>query len=122
MCWPKKAGPRGAVFFRLTKELVWVDRPELILQGGQSRVDFVVPFTLAGVDFTWHMAARVNFTIKLTLAATDRRFSTLVLMLYSVGDLDLRAKLFLWTSRIKKDSSGGSLGVDPLPDIKAAKL
>ena len=39
----KKAGPRGAVFFRLTKELVWADRPELIFQGGQTRVDIVVP-------------------------------------------------------------------------------
>ena len=46
----------------------------------------------------------------------DRRLSTSVL-LYSVGDLDLRAKLFLWTSRIKKDPSGGSLGVDPLLEL-----
>ena len=42
----------------------------------------------------------------------DQRFSTSVL-LYSVVDLDLRAKLFLWTSRIKKISSGGSLGGPP---------
>ena len=64
VCRPKKAGPKGGPpFFGLAKELVWADRPELILQGGQTRVDmqgsntdftYVKP-TLAGVDFTWQL-------------------------------------------------------------------
>jgi hypothetical protein len=42
-----------------------------------------------------------------------RRFSTSVL-LWSVGYLDLRAMLFLWTSRTKNVLFAGTLGVDPL--------
>jgi hypothetical protein len=42
-----------------------------------------------------------------------RRFGRSVL-LWSVGYLDLRAKLFLWTSRTKNVLFAGTLGVDPL--------